>query len=103
VPAGAAAFTCTSRIGVMLWTTIGLTPVEVAAVHLLLPWSTVRWTVVALSPVTLLATVAVALALGQRPHTLDRDRLTVRFAFRRPPRAHRGAPRAGRRSCPGLT
>jgi hypothetical protein len=78
---GAAAFSYTSRIGVMLWVTIALTPVEVVAVHLLLPWPAVRWVVLGLSMVTLLGTVAFALALGQRPHTLDRDRLTLRFAF----------------------
>jgi hypothetical protein len=83
VPRGAAAFTYSSRIGVMLWVTIGLTPVEVGAVHLLLPWPAVRWVVLALSLVTLLASIAFALSLGQRPHTLDRDELTLRFTFLR--------------------
>lgn len=81
VAPGAAVFSYTSRIGVMLWVTIALTPLEVLAVHLLLPWPVVRWVVLGLSVVTLLGTVAFALSLGQRPHTLDRDRLTVRFAF----------------------
>jgi hypothetical protein len=81
VAPGATAFSYTSRIGVMLWVTIALTPVEVLAVHLLLPWDVVRWVVLVLSLVTLVGSIAFALALGQRPHTLDRDRLTLRFAF----------------------
>jgi hypothetical protein len=83
VPPGASAFGYTSRIGVMLWVTIGLTPVEMGAVHLLLPWPAVRWVVFVLSVATLVGTVAFALALGQRPHTLDRDHLTLRFGFLR--------------------
>ena len=81
VPPGAAAFSYTSRIGVMLWVTNALTPIEMAVVHLLLPWPAVRWSVLVLSTVALVAGVAFALALAQRPHTLDRDRLTLRFTF----------------------
>jgi hypothetical protein len=80
VPPGAAAFSYSSRMGVMLWVTIALTPVEVGAVHLLLPWPAVRWVLVGLSVVTLLVTVGFALSLGQRPHTLDREELRLRFS-----------------------
>jgi hypothetical protein len=80
---GQTPFSYSSRIGVMLWVTIALTPVEMGAVHLLLPWPAVRWAVFGLSLLALLGSVAFALALGQRPHTLDRDQLTVRFAFLR--------------------
>ena len=76
-------FSYTSRIGVMLWATNALTPVELAVVHLLLPWPAVRWAVLALSSIALVGSVAFALALGQRPHTLDPDRLTLRFGYLR--------------------
>ncbi len=78
---GAANFSYSSRMGVMLWVTVALTPVEVGVVHLLLPWPAVRWALVGLSVVTLLATVGFALSLGQRPHTLDGDELRLRFSF----------------------
>ena len=80
VPPGAAAFSYSSRMGVMLWVTVALTPVEVGAVHLLLPWPAVRWALVGLSVVSLVATVGFALSLGQRPHTLDREELRLRFS-----------------------
>jgi hypothetical protein len=70
-------------MGVMLSVTIALTPVEVGVVHLLLPWPAVRWALIGLSVVTLLATVGFALSLGQRPHTVDRDELRLRFSFLR--------------------
>lgn len=83
VPPGAATFSYSSRIGVMLWVAIALTPVEVGVVHLLLPWPAARWALVVLSVVTLLVTVGFALSLGQRPHTLDRGELRLRFSFLR--------------------
>ena len=75
--------TYSSRMGVMLWVTIALTPIEALALHLLVPWETVRWGLLALSVYGLLWMVAFALALGQRPHTLDADELVLRFAHLR--------------------
>ena len=69
----------TSRIGVMLWATVLLTPVEVVAVHLLLPWETVRLVVGVVSLVALVATLGLTLSFQQRPHVLAPDRLVLRF------------------------
>ncbi|WP_222266210.1 hypothetical protein [Modestobacter marinus] len=79
VTPGQTAFSATSRIGVMLWATIALTPVEMAAVHVLLPWQSVRVVVLVVSLVSLVWMVGFALALQQRPHVLDSERLIVRF------------------------
>jgi hypothetical protein len=73
----------TSRIGVMLWVTVLLSPVEIVAVHLLLPWHVVRTVVLVVSLVSLVWMTGLALALQQRPHVLDRDRLVLRFAHLR--------------------
>jgi len=69
----------TSRIGVLLWMTILLSPVEVVVVHLLLPWETVRLVVLVVSLVSLVWLLGFALALQQRPHVLGPDRLVLRF------------------------
>jgi hypothetical protein len=79
VAPGQAAFSYTSRIGVMLWATIALTPIEIAAVHLLLPWQAVRVVVLVMSVVSLVWMVGFAFGLQQRPHVLDGGRLVVRF------------------------
>jgi hypothetical protein len=79
VAPGQTAFSYTSRIGVMLWTTIALTPVEIVAVHLLLPWPTARVVVLVLSVGSLVWMLGFAFALQQRPHVLDGERLAVRF------------------------
>ncbi|WP_299957094.1 hypothetical protein [uncultured Modestobacter sp.] len=76
---GEEAFSYTSRIGVVLGTVIGLTPVEIGVVHLLLPWPTVRWVVFALAVYGLLWLIGFSLSLRQNPHTLDADALTLRF------------------------
>jgi hypothetical protein len=73
----------TSRIGVMLWVTILLSPVEIVAVHLLLPWHVVRTVVLVVSLVSLVWMVGFTLALQQRPHVLDADRLELRFTHLR--------------------
>jgi hypothetical protein len=69
----------TDRIAVMLWTTVGVTVVEVAVVHLAVPVPVVRWVLLAVSGYGLLWLVAFALSLRQRPHTLDDEALTLRF------------------------
>ncbi|MGY1844949.1 hypothetical protein [Modestobacter sp. SYSU DS0875] len=76
---GEEAFTYTSRIGVMLGTVIGLTPVEIGVVHLLLPWPTVRWVVFALAVWGMVWLIGFTLSLRQSPHTLGTDVLTLRF------------------------
>jgi len=76
---GQNAFSYTSRIGVMLWVTIGLTPVEMAAVHVLLPWPTVRVVVLVVSIGSLVWMLGFTLGLQQRPHVLDDEALVLRF------------------------
>jgi hypothetical protein len=77
------ALSYTSRIGVMLWVTIALTPVEMAAVHVLLPWHTARVVVLVVSVVSLVWMLGFTLGLQQRPHVLGADQLIVRFGHLR--------------------
>lgn len=83
VEPGQTAFAYTSRIGVMLWVTIALTPVEMGVVHTLLPWHTARLVVLVLSAVSLVAMTGFALSLRQRPHVLGADDLLLRFGHLR--------------------
>jgi hypothetical protein len=71
----------TDRIGVMLWTTVGLSVLEVGAAHLLVPWPAVRWVLLGVGAYGLLWLVAFAFSVKQRPHTLGRDALTLRFGY----------------------
>ncbi|WP_138758249.1 hypothetical protein [Modestobacter altitudinis] len=80
---GELAFGYTSRIGVMLWVTIALTPLEVLVVHLLLPWPIVRTVVLVLSIVSLVWMLGFALGLQQRPHVLGPGELVLRFGHLR--------------------
>lgn len=75
--------TYASRMDVLLWTVICLTPVEALVVHLLLPWQTVRWVVLALTGYGLLWLVGFALSFRQCPHTLGPELLTLRFGHLR--------------------
>ncbi|WP_222196191.1 hypothetical protein [Modestobacter italicus] len=72
-----------SRMDVLLWTVIGLTPVEAVVVHLLLPWESVRWVVLALTGYGLVWLIAFALSFRQCPHTLGPELLTLRFGHLR--------------------
>lgn len=69
----------TDRIGVLLWTTFGLGIVETAAVHLLVPWPTARWVLLAVSLYGLLWVLGLAFSLRQHPHVLRGDELLLRF------------------------
>jgi hypothetical protein len=80
---GQTALSYTSRIGVMLWVTIALTPIEMAAVHVLLPWHAVRVVVLVLSVVSLVWMLGFTLGLQQRPHVLGPDQLVLRFGHLR--------------------
>jgi hypothetical protein len=76
---GETPFPYTDRIAVMLWTTVGVSLVEVTVVHLAVPVPVVRWVLLAVSGYGLLWLVAFAFSLRQRPHTLDDEALTLRF------------------------
>lgn len=69
----------TDRIGVMLWMTAGLGAVESAAVHLLVPWATVRWVLLGLSVYGLLWVVGLTFSLRQHPHVVRGSELLLRF------------------------
>ncbi|QXG76547.1 hypothetical protein KUM42_03055 [Modestobacter sp. L9-4] len=73
----------TSRIGVMLWVTVLLSPLEIVVVHLLLPWEPVRLVVLVVSVVSLVWLLGFTLALQQRPHVLGADVLVLRFGHLR--------------------
>jgi len=80
---GQTPFPYTSRIGVMLWVTVALTPVEMGVVHLLLPWPAVRVVVLVVSAVSIVGMVGLVLGLQQRPHVLGSGELLVRFGHHR--------------------
>jgi hypothetical protein len=69
----------TDRISVLLWTTFGLGVLESAAVHLLVPWPTVRWVLLGSSVYGLLWILGLAFSLRQHPHVLRGDELLLRF------------------------
>jgi hypothetical protein len=69
----------TSRIGMMLGVTIALAPLEMAAVHVLLPWQTGRTVVLVVSLVSLVRMLGSTLGLQQRPHVLGADQWVLRF------------------------
>jgi hypothetical protein len=71
----------TDRIGVMLWTTVGLSVLEVGAAHVLVPWPAVRWVLLGVGAYGLLWLAAFAFSLRQRPHILGGDALTLRFGY----------------------
>jgi hypothetical protein len=73
------ALSYTDRIGVLLWTTVGIGVVESIAVHLLVPWPTTRWVLLGLSVYGLLWIVGLAFSLRQHPHVLRGDELLLRF------------------------
>jgi hypothetical protein len=63
----------------LLWTTVGLGVIETVAVHLLVPWPTLRWVLLAVSAYGLLWVVGLAFSLRQHPHVLRGDELLLRF------------------------
>lgn len=69
----------TDRIDVLLWTTAGLGVVETAAVHVLVPWATVRWVLLGLSAYGLLWVTGLACSLRQHPHVVRGGELLLRF------------------------
>src|SRR5436305_2010972 len=70
----------TDRIGLMLWTTVGLGVLETALVHLLVRQPTVRWVLLAVSLYGLLWLVGLACSLRQHLLLLDDGALVLRFA-----------------------
>lgn len=69
----------TDRIGVLLGMTAGLGGVEAVVVHVLVPWTTARWVLLALSVYGLVWVIGLAFSLRQHPHVLRGDELLLRF------------------------
>jgi hypothetical protein len=80
VEPGDAVIPYTDRIGVLLWTTAALGVVEIGVVDLLIPWTTVRWALLALGIYGELWVVALAFSIRQHPHVLRNEHLLLRFA-----------------------
>jgi hypothetical protein len=64
---------------VLLWTLVVLSVLEIGAVHLLVSWPPLRWTLLVLGVYGLLALVAFDGTLRQRPHLLRDRELLLRF------------------------
>lgn len=65
-----------------MWTMVGLIVVETAALHLLVPWPTVRLVLVILSLYSLLWVVGFIAGFTVHPHLLSNDTLTLRHGPR---------------------
>jgi hypothetical protein len=57
---------------------------ETVVAHVLLPWETVRWALLAVSPYASVWVLGSALSLFQHPHLLRDDELVLRFGHREP-------------------
>ena len=80
VPADGVAISYGKDVRPMLWILVGLSPVEIVAAHVLVPWEIVRWVLFALGVVGLVWTVGFVSATRVYPHTLDASRLRVRWS-----------------------
>ena len=78
VPPGATGFRHIGVILPVLWTFIGVSTVELVAVHLLLPWPGVRVVVDVLGAWGLLWMVGLTAALSIRPHVIDGSVVRIR-------------------------
>lgn len=76
VPAGAQAFTYHRQGAPIMWTMVGLIAVETAALHLVVPWPTVRLVLVILSLYSLLWVTGFIAGFTVHPHLL-RDRTLI--------------------------
>jgi hypothetical protein len=79
VEAGDVVIPYTDRVGVLLGMTAGLGGLEAVVVHVLVPWATARWVLLALSVYGLLWVIGLACSLRQHPHVLRGDELLLRF------------------------
>lgn len=79
VPADGVAISYGKDLRPLLWILVGLGPVEMAAVHLLVPWELVRWALFVLGLVGLVWMVGFVSSTRVYPHTLDASRLRVRW------------------------
>ena len=71
------------RFGLVLGAVTTLGVLETAVVHVLLPWETARWVLLAVSLYALVWVVGSGLSLFQHPHLLRDDELVLRFGHLR--------------------
>ena len=71
------------RFGLVLGAVTTLGVLETAVVHVLLPWETARWVLLAVSLYALVWVVGSGLSLYQHPHLLRDDELVLRFGHLR--------------------
>ena len=81
VPADGVAISYGKDLRPLLWILVGLGPVEIAAAHVLVPWELVRWVLFAIGLVGLVWMVGFVSATRVYPHTLDAERLLVRWGI----------------------
>jgi hypothetical protein len=67
------------RFGLVLGAVTALGVLETAVVHVLLPWETARWVLLAVSLYALVWVLGSGLSLFQHPHLLRGDELVLRF------------------------
>jgi hypothetical protein len=67
------------RFGLVLGAVTALGVLETAVVHVLLPWETARWVLLAVSLYALVWVLGCGLSLFQHPHLLRDDELVLRF------------------------
>lgn len=67
------------RFGLVLGAVTVLGVLETAVVHVLLPWETTRWVLLAVSVYALFWVLGSGLSLFQHPHLLHDDELVLRF------------------------
>jgi hypothetical protein len=79
VPAGAAPFAYVGAVAAVLWAFIVVSAIEVVAVHLLLPWETVRLVVDILGLWGLVWMIGMLASLSVHPHLVDGAGLHVRY------------------------
>jgi hypothetical protein len=78
VPAGAMAFGYAGAVAPLLWTFVFLSALELVALHLLLPWETVRIVVDVLSAWGLVWMLGLTASFSVRPHLVGDSGLRVR-------------------------
>ena len=82
VPAGTTAFTYHRQAAPVMWMMVGLIVIEIAVLHLVVPWPTVQLVLVILSFCSLLWVVGFIAGFKVFPHLLSNDTLTLRHGPR---------------------
>ncbi len=79
VAPGVEAFSYAGAVTPVMWAFIGVSAVEIPAVHLLLPWESVRRLLLAVGIYGLLWMIGMLAGLRVHPHAVDDEGLRVRY------------------------